>query len=164
MKMILHKELDKGKFMCLECLVQKLINYLRLRYAQFLVSFLTAVFIFLSTWLLIIAFLLKMYSKYVRPKQIMVSHMLKLVGKWLIASCYFQHCDYNQWSSSPVVQAIDHFVLLQGRYEQSDCSDFNQTSFSQVKNKILFLQKVINIPYSGLFTWGAIFADAFNVP
>ena len=30
-----------------------ILNYLRLIYAQFLTSFLTAIFIFLSTWLLI---------------------------------------------------------------------------------------------------------------
>ena len=58
-EMILHKELDKGKFMCLKWIVYKLINYLilnylRLIYAKFLTSFLTAVFTFLSTWLLII--------------------------------------------------------------------------------------------------------------
>ena len=32
---------------------------------------------------------LKMYSKFGRPKWILVSQMLKLGGKWPVASCYF---------------------------------------------------------------------------
>ena len=38
---------------------------------------------------LLIAVPLKMYSKFGRPKWILVSQMLKLVGKWPMASCYF---------------------------------------------------------------------------
>ena len=55
-EIILHKKLDKSKFMCLEYLVSELINYLilynytrlnylRFIYAQFLMSFLTAVYL-----------------------------------------------------------------------------------------------------------------------
>ena len=32
---------------------------------------------------------LKMYGKYGRSKQILVGQMLKLVGKWPVADCYF---------------------------------------------------------------------------
>ena len=34
---------------------------------------------------------LKMYSKFDRPKWILVGQMLKLVGKWAVARCYFSH-------------------------------------------------------------------------
>ena len=37
----------------------------------------------------LIAVLLKVYSKFGQPKWILVSQMLKLVGKWLMAICYF---------------------------------------------------------------------------
>ena len=36
-----------------------------------------------------IAIPLKMYSKFGRPKWILVGQMLKLVGKWPMADCYF---------------------------------------------------------------------------
>ena len=32
---------------------------------------------------------LKLYSKFGRPKWILVGQMLKLVGKWPMAGCYF---------------------------------------------------------------------------
>jgi len=38
---------------------------------------------------LLIAIPLKMYSKIGQPKWILVSQMLKLVGKWPMANCYF---------------------------------------------------------------------------
>ena len=38
---------------------------------------------------LLIAVPLKMYRKDGRPKWILVSQMLKLVGKWPMANCYF---------------------------------------------------------------------------
>ena len=37
----------------------------------------------------LIAVPLKMHSKFSRPKWILVGQMLKLVGKWPMASCYF---------------------------------------------------------------------------
>ena len=36
-----------------------------------------------------IAIPLKMYSKFGQPKWILVGQMLKLVGKWPMADCYF---------------------------------------------------------------------------
>ena len=39
---------------------------------------------------LLMAFPLKMYSKFGRPKQILVGQMLKLVRKWPMASCHFR--------------------------------------------------------------------------
>ena len=38
---------------------------------------------------LLITVPLKMYRKYGRPKWILVSQTLKLVGKWPMADCYF---------------------------------------------------------------------------
>ena len=38
---------------------------------------------------LLITVPLKMYRKYGRPKWILVGQMLKLVGKWPMADCYF---------------------------------------------------------------------------
>ena len=60
-----HEDLFTGEFSHFECVVFVCfinylilnctrLNYLRLIYAQFLTSLLTAIFIFLSTWLLII--------------------------------------------------------------------------------------------------------------
>ena len=47
---------------------------------------------FLKIWYfngLLITVPLKMYRKYGRPKWILVGQMLKLVGKWPMADCYF---------------------------------------------------------------------------
>ena len=38
---------------------------------------------------LLIVVPLKMYRKYCQPKWILVGQMLKLVGKWPMANCYF---------------------------------------------------------------------------
>ena len=38
---------------------------------------------------LLIAVLLKMYSKFGRSKWILVGQMMKSVGKWPMVSCYF---------------------------------------------------------------------------
>ena len=38
---------------------------------------------------LLITVPLKMYRKYGRPKWILIGQMLKLVGKWPMADCYF---------------------------------------------------------------------------
>ena len=49
---------------------------------------------------LLIAVPLRMYRKVDQPNWILVSQMLKLVGKWPIANCYFQYRGYGQVSSA----------------------------------------------------------------
>ena len=43
--MVLHREFDKGKFICLECLVYGLINYLRRNYLRLIYTDFEVIFI-----------------------------------------------------------------------------------------------------------------------
>ena len=74
-----------------------------------------------------IAVPLKMYWKYGRSKQILVGQMLKLVEKWPMADCYFQHCRvsstlaYNWLSNATLPQSstVTKLIVTHGGiYEQ----------------------------------------------